>query len=144
MELEAISQIEFVLRLIIAAILGGIIGIERETAHKPAGLRTYVLVSLGSALFTLTAMEAYVNQFNVGEYNPLLIAGDILVGVGFIGGGVIMHQRNNVQNITTAASIWIAAGIGIAVAFGNYLASGVAVIIAVATLLGLGGMRSDE
>ena len=79
------TELELILRLLIAAILGGMIGLERETAQKPAGLRTHVFVSMGSALFTLLAVEsigAYVDQIS-----PEHIVGSILVGVGFIGGG---------------------------------------------------------
>ncbi len=142
--MQHITQIDLIIRLIIAAILGGVIGIERETANKPAGLRTYVLVSMGSAMFTLITLQAMEVWGDIGQYNPLEVIGSVLVGVGFIGGGVIMQEKHSVKNITTAASIWVAAGIGVATALGAYIAAGAAVIISLVALIGFGGLGGED
>ncbi|MCA9392389.1 MgtC/SapB family protein [candidate division WWE3 bacterium] len=138
------TELELIIRLIIAAVLGGMIGMERESAHKPAGLRTHVFVSMGSALFTVLAIQAIAYVPNITDFNPLQMLGSILVGVGFIGGGVIMHQERDVKNITTAAGIWMSSGIGIAVGMGAYVLAITAVILSLLTLLSLQRFKSDS
>lgn len=135
--------IEQILRLLIAAILGGIIGVERESVHKPAGLRTHVFVSMGSALFTLIALAGIPNMS--ASYDPYRMIGSILTGVGFIGGGVIIHRSDHqVEGITTAAGLWVAAGIGISVGIGNYVLAIATVLITLITLLGVGRVSKHE
>jgi len=106
-------EIDLVLRLILAVVLGGIVGIERELVHKPAGLRTHMLVSLGSCLFTITS----VHNFGM---DPARIAAGIVAGIGFIGAGAVIAERRRVVGITTAASLWVTASIGLATGVGNY------------------------
>ena len=122
-------EIEAGLRLLLAAVLGGIIGIQREKAGKPAGLRTHVLICLGSALFTVVSALGFT-----GNVDPARIAAGVVTGIGFIGAGVIFRgmRGDKVMGITTAASIWITAAIGIAAGAGLYI---IASATALATLL---------
>ena len=105
-------------QLFLAAILGGLIGLERKIANKPAGIRTYALVSLGSALFCLISQLAFSASLSL---DPSRIASQIIVGIGFVGAGVIIFHRSKIRGITTAASLWVTAGIGMAVGFKLYL-----------------------
>ena len=114
---------EMIVRLILAAILGGIVGIERELTHKPAGLRTHMLVSIGAALFTITSLVNFVAT------DSARIVANIVVGIGFIGGGSIVALRGRVHGITTAASLWIVAALGFAAGMGSYIIAIAATII---------------
>ncbi|MFH1759019.1 MAG: MgtC/SapB family protein [Patescibacteria group bacterium] len=107
-------------QLLLATILGGLVGIERELAGKTAGLRTYALVALGSALFSLMSKMAFVEYIGLTNLDPARIAAQIVVGVGFIGAGVIIFNRSHVKGITTATGLWVAAAIGMAVAYRFY------------------------
>ena len=98
--------------LLLAVALGAIVGIEREHAHRPAGLRTHMLVSLGSCLFTMISAS-----FN-GQ--PAQIAGGIVAGIGFIGAGTIWAEKDKVKGITTAASLWATAAIGLTTGLGDF------------------------
>jgi len=98
--------------LVLAVLLGALVGIEREMIHKPAGLRTHMLVCLGSCLFTIVSIGFSVD--------PARIAAGIVAGIGFIGAGTIWAEKDKVQGITTAASLWATAAIGIAVGIGDY------------------------
>jgi putative Mg2+ transporter-C (MgtC) family protein len=102
-------------RLLLAAGLGAAIGLEREYRQKPAGLRTNILIALGSALFTILSLEA---TRNTGD--PSRVAGQIVTGIGFLGGGAIMRNRNTVHGMTTAATIWVNAAIGVGAGMGQY------------------------
>jgi len=103
------------LRLLLATGLGAAIGLEREYRRKPAGLRTNILIALGSALFTILSLEA---TKTVGD--PSRVAGQIVTGIGFLGGGAIMRNRNTVHGMTTAATIWVNAAIGVGAGMGRY------------------------
>jgi|YelNatPaOPRAMG01_1025707.scaffolds.fasta_scaffold05870_9 putative Mg2+ transporter-C (MgtC) family protein len=113
---------ETFLSLILAVLLGGVIGIEREITHKPAGLRTHMLVCLGSCLFTIIS----VHEFNV---DPARLAAGIVTGIGFIGAGAIIAERERVVGITTAASLWVTAAIGLTMGVGNYLLASLATLL---------------
>ncbi|MCS7135005.1 MAG: MgtC/SapB family protein [Candidatus Aenigmarchaeota archaeon] len=104
----------FLLRLVLAAILGAIIGFEREKAHRPAGLRTHIIVCVSACLVTMIGL-------NSKDSDPMRIAANVLTGIGFIGAGTIIASSGSVKGVTTAASIFSVAGIGIAVAAGFYL-----------------------
>ena len=122
------------LRLIISAVIGGAIGFEREIRDHPAGFRTHILISIGSTLLMLLSIyipQTY-HQFQNGD--PGRIAAQVVSGIGFLGAGAIIRLGVNVRGLTTAASIWVVAGIGLAIGGGMYLA---AVIAAVLTLLAL-------
>ena len=117
------------LRLLLAALLGGLIGLERESLNKSAGLRTHILVSLGSCLIMLTSIEIFetVGHGTIGD--PARIAAQVVSGIGFLGAGTIMRSGFGIKGLTTAASLWIVAAIGLAVGIGSYVAAIVATCI---------------
>ncbi|HEY6030006.1 MAG TPA: MgtC/SapB family protein [Gaiellaceae bacterium] len=112
------------LRLVVAASLGAAVGIERELREREAGLRTHLLVSLGSALFTLASAYGFHEWFvaggNVTRIDPTRIAAQIVTGIGFIGAGAIIREGLSVRGLTTAATLWIVAAIGLASGAGYY------------------------
>lgn len=110
---------EWLLRLLVAALLGALIGWEREQAQRPAGLRTYMLVSLGSALFTVLSITAL--KATGSTVDPGRVAAQIVVGIGFLGAGTVFREGNVVRGLTTAAGLWAMAAIGMAVGVGQYL-----------------------
>ena len=115
---------EVFLRLALAAALGGAIGLERECRRKPAGLRTNILIALGSALFSVLSFE-----LGSGAGSPDRIAAQIVTGIGFLGAGAILRSGASVHGLTTAATIWVNAAIGMATGLGSYtLAVGSAAI----------------
>ena len=124
-------EIEMILRVLLATALGAGIGYQRERSDKPAGLRTHSLIALGSALFTL----ASIFGFGTGV-DPSRIAAGIVAGVGFIGAGVIFRTSGDlVAGLTTAASIWVTASVGLAAGAGMYLLSFLVALIAAAVLM---------
>jgi putative Mg2+ transporter-C (MgtC) family protein len=127
------SDLELLGRLLLAAVLGGAIGAERELNDQAAGLRTHMLLTIGACLFTL--VSAY--GFGAGPRDPSRLAAQIVTGIGFLGGGAIVRHGLTVKGLTTAASIWATASVGVAVGAGQYLLGvGGAVLVSV-TLLGL-------
>ncbi len=118
-------------KILLAALLGSIIGMERELVHKPAGLRTHMLVALGSCLFMIVSQH-----FTCETCDPARIAAGVVTGVGFIGAGTIIAEQRGkkVVGITTAASLWATAAIGLAVAIGEYLLAIVATLLICAIL----------
>ncbi|MEI6510236.1 MAG: MgtC/SapB family protein [bacterium] len=121
---------EILLRLALAVLLGGLIGVEREVTGKPAGLRTMVLVSLGSALFmVLSVLVASPN------FDPTRIAAGVVTGIGFLGAGAIFREGLTVRGITTAATIWVTAAIGLASGAGLYLPALFTLALAMVTLV---------
>jgi putative Mg2+ transporter-C (MgtC) family protein len=110
---EPMTQLDMTLRLLLAAGLGGAIGIERELRRKPAGLRTNILIAFGAALFTM----ASIVLAGPGGI-PDRVAGNIVTGVGFLGGGAILRSRTGVHGMTTAATIWVNAAVGMAAGAG--------------------------
>jgi len=122
--------LDMVLRLLLAAALGAGIGYQRERANKPAGLRTHALICLGSALFTVVSIFGFSDGVDISR-----VAAAVVTGIGFIGAGVIfrgMRGDRMVMGVTTAASVWVTAAIGLAAGVGMYL---IAFIIAVVTVL---------
>jgi putative Mg2+ transporter-C (MgtC) family protein len=115
-EIAQDPQWEALFRLLVAGAVAALVGIEREREGKPAGARTYGLVAMGSATFTVVGMYAF------GEGDPAArIAAQIVTGIGFIGAGTILHMRRRVVGLTTAAGMWVAAGIGMAIGSGLYI-----------------------
>ena len=110
----------FLLRLGAAMLCGVILGTERILANKTAGMRTYALVSLGSALFVIISQYVSAQSSDMFSFDPLRMASQVIVGIGFLGAGLIMVKDNHMTGITTAAGIWVAAGIGIAYGFGLF------------------------
>ena len=102
-------------RLLLSAGLGAVIGLEREYRRKPAGLRTNILIAIGSALFTILSIS-----MTARTGDPSRVAGQIVTGIGFLGGGAILRNRDTVHGMTTAATIWVNAAIGIACGIGQY------------------------
>jgi putative Mg2+ transporter-C (MgtC) family protein len=124
------TEIEMVLRLLLAAFLGGVIGFQREWTGKEAGLRTNMLICVGSALFTVLSIYAFPGS------DPARIAGGVATGIGFIGAGVILHRTGgSVMGLTSAATIFAVAGIGMAAGTGKYYLSGGATLITLIVLL---------
>ena len=132
-----ISPEETILRLAVAAILGGLVGLERERLEWAAGMRTHALVSLGSALFMVVSIfgfSAILNERHV-ILDPSRVAAQVASGIGFIGAGTIILRREVVKGLTTAASIWAVAAVGLAVGGGMFLAAGSATLLALALLV---------
>jgi len=110
-----------ILRILIAGILGALIGYERGKAHKFAGLRTHSLVAIGSCLFTLISIGAFTGDLRVPGYDPSRIISNVIVGIGFVGAGAILRQESKIIGLTTAASLWVVASIGVTIGVGFYL-----------------------
>ena len=124
-------------RLLLAAALGGIIGLERQLRHKPAGLRTNMFICFGAAMFTVLS-----KQLAGVESDSARIAAQIIPGIGFIGAGSILHAKNSVIGLTTAATLFVVASIGMAAGGGLYLTACFATLIIVVALVVLGRMES--
>lgn len=128
-----ISWEEVTVRLLLALLLGGLVGWQREAAVKPAGFRTHILVCVGAALFTLISRYGF---FESGA-DPSRVASNIVVGIGFLGAGTIWRTGGSVQGLTTAASLWTVAAIGMAAGIGYYWGAGLATVIVLASLTSL-------
>ncbi len=135
-----VGEFESIARLALALAAGASLGWERESRHKPAGLRTHMLVSLGSATFLLIALRYQDDSAKPG-LDALKVVAGIVGGVGFLGGGSIIRARGSVQGITTAATIWVAAALGSASAMGYYVIVIASVALALFTLLLLGALE---
>lgn len=125
-------ELESILQLILALFLGVLIGVERNLARKWAGMRTFGLVSLGAALFSMISIDAgkvLNGSFAAAVFDPTRIAAQIVTGVGFIGAGIMFFSGTKMRGITTAAGLWIAAAIGMAVGFRFYVLAVVATFL---------------
>jgi putative Mg2+ transporter-C (MgtC) family protein len=125
-------------RVGLAAVLGGAIGLERELKHKPAGLRTNMFICLGAAMFTILSAEL-AGEFT-GDHTR--VAAQIIPGIGFIGAGSILHSRGSVQGITTAATLFVVASVGMAAGGGLYLTAVCSTILILLSLIGLGEIET--
>lgn len=133
-----ISEWEIVLRLFIAVILGGLIGFERERHNRPAGFRTHILVCVGSALLMMVSAYGFTAHLGTQFHpDPGRIAAGVVTGIGFIGAGTILQQRGSIRGLTTAATIWVVSGVGLAVGIGFYLGSIVTTAFVLISLLTL-------
>jgi putative Mg2+ transporter-C (MgtC) family protein len=133
-----ITDIEIIFRLIIVLILSGLIGLERESYGREAGLRTHILVGMGATLIMLTSIYL-ASKHGVGNSaDPGRVAAGVVTGIGFIGAGTIMRFRASVKGLTTAASLWASAGIGLAVGVGFYMPALVATALILFSLIFLG------
>ena len=128
------SDLELIERLCLAAVLGGVLGFEREWRNKTAGLRTNILIAIGSCLFTVMSID----MSRTAGGDPTRIAAQIVTGIGFLGAGAIMRTGLNVQGLTTAAMIWVNAAVGVAAGGGEYRVAVVATAVAIAALVILG------
>jgi putative Mg2+ transporter-C (MgtC) family protein len=131
--MTAIDEI-MLLKLVLAVVLGSIIGLEREYSGKEAGLRTYALVTLGSALFTILGREGFSGD-------PTRVIQAVAIGVGFLGAGIIIDRRSHVQGLTSAAGLWTAAAVGIAIGSGFYWA---AIFTTALVVIIISGFRAVE
>jgi putative Mg2+ transporter-C (MgtC) family protein len=126
-------ELEMALRLMLAAGLGGVIGFDREMRHRPAGLRTHMLVSMAAALFTLITFEIYY-EVRAGEHppsvDPIRIIEAVTAGVAFLAAGAIIQTRSGVQGLTTGAGMWMAGAIGVTAGAGYYRMAVIATVLA--------------
>jgi putative Mg2+ transporter-C (MgtC) family protein len=141
--LPELSYLDVTIRLLVAAALTGAIGLERELRERAAGLRTHMLVGVGSALFTIVSAYAWTDFTFAGsvQFDPTRIAAQVVAGIGFLGAGVIIRQGLSVRGVTTAAGLWVVAGIGMAAGAGYFVG---AVIATAIVLIGLGPFRLLE
>jgi putative Mg2+ transporter-C (MgtC) family protein len=132
-----ISPEQVVLRLVVATVLGGLVGLERERLEWAAGMRTHALVSLGSALFMVVSILGFSDILDERHVilDPSRVAAQVASGIGFIGAGTIILRKEVVKGLTTAASIWAVAAVGLAVGGGMFLAAGAATLLALALLV---------
>jgi len=124
--MQTALSLEVLLSLLLAVAFGAVVGVEREKAHRPAGLRTHMLVSLGACLYTIISLGF--------SAQPAQVAGGIVAGIGFIGAGTIWAEKDKVKGITTAASLWATAAIGLTTGIGDYLLAAVVTILVVIIL----------
>ena len=124
-----IIEWNYILRIFVAGLLGGAIGFEREVRAKEAGVRTHFIVALGSALFMIISQYAFTGQFDHAR-----VAAQVVSGIGFIGAGVIIFQKNVVRGVTTAAGLWVAAAIGLACGAGMYAVAIAAMLMTIICL----------
>lgn len=146
-----LSVDEAILRLFFALLLGSIIGMEREFTQQPAGLRTHILVCLGSAVFTILSISNLTAGMDLGSVaagadiritrDPARIAAQIVTGIGFIGGGAVLRHGASVRGLTTAASLWMMASIGMLAGTGHYRLSLVATLITFLVLFTIGNVE---
>ncbi|HEY6021036.1 MAG TPA: MgtC/SapB family protein [Candidatus Paceibacterota bacterium] len=115
-----LAQLSLLVPLVVATALGLLLGLERTLAGKHAGMRTYAMVSLGSALFTLTGVVASYQLAVFSGINPLQVAGSVVIGIGFIGTGLAAFRGDHPVELTTASGIWVASAVGMACGFGMY------------------------
>jgi putative Mg2+ transporter-C (MgtC) family protein len=141
-EIPSLSWSQALVRIVIAAALGGAVGLERELRDHDAGFRTHMLVSIGSALFTIVSAYAFhdflVHGGSVVRADPTRIAAQIVTGIGFLGAGAIIRQGLSIRGLTTAATLWVVAAIGMATGAGYY---GGAVITTAVVLVSLWPLR---
>lgn len=108
-------------QILLAAVLGGLLGLEREYLHRAAGLRTNILVCVGCTLFTIVSKTGFEEFIGPTSYDPSRIASAILIGIGFIGAGTIMKHEDRIIGLTTAATLWLVAAIGVTIGLKFYL-----------------------
>jgi putative Mg2+ transporter-C (MgtC) family protein len=130
---------EYILSIFIAALLGGVIGLEREYREKAAGFRTHVLVGLGAALFMILSAHGFDSIIGTPgiRLDPSRIASQVVTGIGFIGAGTIIFQQHKVEGLTTAAGLWVTAAIGMAAGSGMYLLATAATVLVLICMEGM-------
>jgi putative Mg2+ transporter-C (MgtC) family protein len=130
MPIDLANDLSIIVRLVLAAILGALIGLEREVHSHPAGMRTHLLVSVGSAAFTILSIEA----FDAPGADPARIAAQIVSGIGFLGAGAILKEGATIRGLTTAASLWAVAAVGMAAGAGAWAVAVTGVILVILSL----------
>jgi putative Mg2+ transporter-C (MgtC) family protein len=136
-----LTWLEAFARIGVAAALGGVVGLERELDEKAAGLRTHMLVAVGSALFTLVGAYGF-SDFPATQVDPTRVAAQVVTGIGFLGAGLIFRQGFTIRGLTTAASLWLVAAIGMAAAAGFWKGAVLTTIIALVSLRPLEWMKA--
>lgn len=134
-----ISNLDMVLRLMLSVLIGGLIGLERERKNHAAGLRTHILVCLGSCLIMILSMYGFADfadEANV-RLDPARLAAQVITGIGFLGAGTIVITGRSISGLTTAASLWVVMAMGLSVGAGFYVPAGVAAVLVLLTLWGL-------
>jgi putative Mg2+ transporter-C (MgtC) family protein len=129
-----VSDQEVVFRLLLSVLFSGLIGLEREVYGRAAGLRTHILVCVGATLIMLTAIHLYEQFRGLVEVDPGRVAAQVVSGIGFLGAGTIIQFRGSVRGLTTAASLWAAAGMGLAIGSGFYMGAIATTAIVLAVL----------
>ncbi|MEO7804584.1 MAG: MgtC/SapB family protein [Actinomycetota bacterium] len=132
------DSVDIALRVLAAAGLGALIGLEREMSNQTAGLRTHILVSLGACLFSMVGAYGFSQSQDV---DPTRIAAQVVTGIGFLGAGAILRQGPSVRGLTTSAGMWVTAAVGMAVAFGFWVG---ALVTTAVTALALYGLKRVE
>lgn len=127
--------VDFIVKVLFSMFFGALIGIEREVTNKFAGLRTHILVSLGACIFTILSIHGFPVDTDRYNADPARIAAQVVTGIGFIGGGTVLRMGNNIYGITTAATLWLAASVGMACGAGFYLLGALCSLLAVFTLV---------
>ena len=134
--LVALGPKQIVLRLLVAMLLGAVIGTEREYTHRPAGMRTHMLVALGACAVMITGQMIFCQYYPLGATpDPARLAAQVIAGVGFLGAGTILRDGMSIKGLTTAASVWTVACLGIAVGAGLYIIAVVGVVLMIVTLV---------
>src|SRR5690348_13028136 len=138
LEVPSLSLGDEILRLLVAAALGGAVGLEREFREREAGFRTHMLVSVGSALFTIASAYGFRDFLTHGgslvRTDPTRIAAQIVTGIGFLGAGAIIRQGLSVRGLTTAATLWVVAAIGLTTGAGYYSAAAITTLLVIVSL----------
>lgn len=141
---EIFSDTEMLLRAVFAMLGAGALGWERESYGKPAGLRTQMMVGLGAAMFTMVSLRLYhasVQDGSSGQFDLLRIIAGIVGGIGFLGAGTIIQKGASVKGITTASTIWVVGGFGIACGLGYYVLAGTNLLLALVVLVVFGKLE---
>jgi putative Mg2+ transporter-C (MgtC) family protein len=136
------TDAQILTRLVLSLVLSGLVGLERQVHRRSAGLRTHILVSLGSCLIMLTSMYVFDIYKNQQGIDPARIAAGVITGIGFLGAGTIIREPEGIKGLTTAASLWVVAGIGLAVGCGFYRAALYATALALIALVFLRHIES--
>ncbi|MBS4031133.1 MAG: MgtC/SapB family protein [Clostridiales bacterium] len=138
--MPGISNVDLIIRLLLAGVLGGLVGYERERHNRPAGLRTHILVCLGSSLVMIVSVAGFGGGMGASG-DQARIAAQVVSGIGFLGAGTIMRQGSAVRGLTTAASLWVVAAIGLATGIGLYVAAVATTILVLLSLYLLSGVE---
>jgi putative Mg2+ transporter-C (MgtC) family protein len=133
------TLVQYVLRLLFALFVGGLIGIEREIKGKPAGMRTNMLMCMASCLLMILSIEIFKTGAWFGD--PSRIASQVVTGIGFLGAGMIIQSRLSVAGLTSAATLWFVAAVGMVIGWGNYLVAAAATVLTIVTLTALAGVE---
>lgn len=126
--------LEAIIRLMVAMVVGGLVGLERELHDRPAGLRTHILVCLGAALIMIISVRVSLSMVGITESDPARIAAQVVSGIGFLGAGTILREGVTVRGLTTAASLWIAAALGLGAGAGLYAETAFATVLTLVSL----------